>query len=219
MSIKLSKKVTYLACAVSVVGLSACTSIDPYTGQTRASDTAMGTGIGAIGGAAVGALIGGERGAYIGAGVGALGGGAIGYNMDKQNAELRQALLGSGVQVRKVGNTIQLIMASDVTFATNQASIQGGFYQTLDSVAVVFKKYNNNTINIVGYTDNTGNPSYNQQLSEQRAQSVGNYLISRGVPSNRIYTSGQGQRNPVASNATAQGRAMNRRVVITLRQI
>lgn len=219
MSIKLSKKVTYLACAVSVVGLSACTSIDPYTGQTRASDTAMGTGIGAIGGAAVGALIGGERGAYIGAGVGALGGGAIGYNMDKQNAELRQALLGSGVQVRKVGNTIQLIMASDVTFATNQANIQSDFYPTLDSVAVVFRKYDKNTINIVGYTDSTGNASYNQQLSEQRAQSVGSYLISRGVPANRVYTSGQGQRNPIASNATPQGRAMNRRVVITLRQI
>ncbi len=213
----LSKKIISITCSIAF--LSGCASIDPYTGQRTASDATIGTGIGAISGAAVGALIGGERGAYIGAGIGALGGGAIGYNMDKQNAELRQALVGSGVQVRKVGNAIQLIMASDVTFATNQASIQGDFYQTLDSVAVVFKKYNNNTINIVGYTDNTGNPSYNQQLSEQRAQSVGSYLISRGVSSNRIYTSGQGQRNPIASNATSQGRAMNRRVVITLKPL
>lgn len=216
---KVSHKVINIACVVSFLTLTGCTSIDPYTGQTRASDTALGTGIGAISGATVGALIGGERGALIGAGVGALGGGAIGYNMDKQNAELRQALVGSGVQVRKVGNSIQLIMASDVTFSTNQSTIQGDFYQTLDSVAVVFKKYNNNTITITGYTDSTGNPSYNQRLSEDRAQSVGNYLISRGVPSNRIYTNGMGQRNPVASNATAQGKALNRRVIITLRQL
>ncbi len=214
---KINKKIVAIACGISL--LSGCASIDPYTGQKTTSDATVGTAIGAIGGAAVGALIGGERGAYIGAGVGALGGGAIGYNMDKQNAELRQALVGSGVQVRKVGNTIQLIMASDVTFATNQSSIQSGFYPTLDSVAVVFRKYDKNTINIVGYTDNTGNPSYNQQLSEQRAQSVGSYLISRGVPANRIYTSGQGQRNPIASNATPQGRSLNRRVVITLRPI
>lgn len=219
MKIKLSKKMIVVAYAISTLGISGCTSIDPYTGQTGSSDAAIGTGIGAIGGAAVGALIGGERGAYIGAGVGALGGGAIGYNMDKQNEELRRALVGSGVQIRKVGNTIQLIMASDVTFATNQAAIQDGFYSTLDSVAMVFKKYNQNTINITGYTDSTGNPSYNQQLSEQRAQSVGNYLISRGVSSNRVYTSGQGQRNPIASNATPQGRALNRRVVITLRPV
>lgn len=219
MSAKITKKIIYLAAAVSTLGLTACSTIDPYTGQSRASDTAVGTGIGAIGGAAVGALIGGERGAYIGAGIGALGGSAIGYSMDKQNEELRRALAGSGVQVRKVGNTVQLIMASDVTFATNQAAIQSDFYPTLDSVAVVFKKYDRNTINIVGYTDNTGKASYNQQLSEQRAQSVGDYLTSRGVPANRIYTSGQGQRNPIASNATPQGRAMNRRVVITLRPI
>lgn len=212
-----SKKFISITCSITL--LSGCASIDPYTGQQTASDATIGTGIGAIGGAAVGALIGGERGAYIGAGIGALGGGAIGYNMDKQNAELRQALVGSGVQVRKVGNTIQLVMASDFTFATNQSTIQDSFYSTLDSVAVVFKKYDKNTINIVGYTDSTGNSSYNQQLSEQRAQSVGNYLISRGVPSTRIYTSGQGQRNSIASNATSQGRAMNRRVVITLRPL
>ncbi|MFZ2316081.1 MAG: OmpA family protein [Gammaproteobacteria bacterium] len=219
MKVKANQKIASVVIGVTLLGLSGCTSIDPYTGQTRASDTTIGTGIGAVAGAGIGALIGGERGAYIGAGVGALGGGAIGYNMDKQNEELRQALVGSGVQVRKVGNTIQLIMASDVTFATNQAAIQDGFYPTLDSVAMVFKKYNQNTINITGYTDSTGNPSYNQQLSEQRAQSVGNYLISRGVSSNRVYTNGLGQRNPVASNATPSGRAMNRRVVIMLRPI
>lgn len=213
----LDKKVISITCFGLM--LSGCTAINPYTGQSEMSDTTIGTSIGAIGGAAVGALIGGEKGALIGAGVGALGGGAIGHNMDKENEELRQALVGSGVQISKAGNTIQLIMASDVTFATNQSAIQASFYSTLDSVAVVFKKYNHNTINIVGYTDSTGNPSYNQQLSEQRAQSVGSYLISRGVPTNRIYTSGLGQRNPIASNASSTGRSLNRRVVMTLRPI
>ena len=219
MRVRTNQKIIGIVCGVALLGLSGCTFIDPYTGQNRASDTAIGTGIGAVGGAAIGALIGGERGAYIGAGAGALTGGVIGHVMDNENEELRQSLVGSGVQVRKVGNTIQLVMASDVTFATNQSSIQDNFYATLDSVAVVFKKYNQNTINITGYTDSTGNATYNQQLSEQRAQSVGNYLISRGVSANRVYTNGLGQRNPVASNATSAGRAMNRRVVITLRPI
>jgi outer membrane protein OmpA-like peptidoglycan-associated protein len=183
------------------------------------ADSTKGAGLGALGGAAIGVLAGGGRGALIGGAIGALGGGLIGNNLDKQNTELRQRLVGTGVQVNQVGNEVQLVMASDVTFHTNQASINMGFYPTLDSVAIVVKKYNNTSITISGYTDNVGSSAYNQRLSEARAASVGDYLVSRGISPNRIFTQGFGKRYPVASNASPDGRAMNRRVVISLRPL
>lgn len=205
---------------VCLVGLlSGCASVNPYTGQAEVSDSTIGAGIGTATGAVFGSMVGGTRGALIGGALGAATGGLIGHSMDQENAELRQALTGSGVQVRKVGNNIQLVMASDVTFNTNQSDVRSNFYPTLNSVASVFKKFSNNTITITGYTDNVGGDAYNQSLSEARAQSVGDYLVAAGVPANRIFTAGMGKRDPMASNATAEGRSMNRRVVITLRPI
>lgn len=199
--------------------LTSCTTVNPYTGQNQVSNSTIGAGIGTATGAVLGSLVGGTRGALIGGAIGATTGGLIGHSMDQENEELRQALLGTGVQVRKVGNSVQLIMASDVTFDFNQSDVRSGFYPTLNSVATVFKKYDNNTITITGYTDNVGGDAYNQTLSENRAKSVGDYLIAVGVPANRVFTNGMGKRNPIASNATNAGRAMNRRVVITLRPI
>lgn len=212
-----SKKSLFAIVCLSTALLAGCTSVNPYTGQQQTSDASIGTGIGAIGGAAVGAIAGGGKGALIGGALGALTGGLIGNNMDKENAELRNVLVGTGVQVRQEGRTIQLVMASDVTFQTNQADIRSGFFPALNSVAIVLRKYNMNNIEITGYTDNVGNAGYNQVLSERRAQSVGSYLIGQGIAPGRIFTNGMGMRNPIASNATASGRAMNRRVVITLR--
>lgn len=215
----LNKKFIALICSVSLLGLTGCSSINPYTGESQASDSTIGAGIGAVGGALAGGILGGGKGALIGTAVGGLTGGLIGHSMDQQNAELRRRLVGTGVQVRKIGNYIQLTMASDITFATNQAAIESNFYPTLNSVAVVLKKYNNTSINITGFTDNTGSDAYNQQLSEERSASVGNYLASQGISSNRIFTNGMGKREPVASNATPGGRALNRRVVIILRPL
>ena len=143
----------------------------------------------------------------------------IGNTLDRQDRELREALVGTGVQVRKVGNNIQLIMASDVTFRTGQASIKEDFYPALTSVATVLKKYDNTNVMITGFTDSVGDAAYNQTLSEERASSVGSFLKSQNISSNRIFTQGRGKRDPIATNATAQGRSMNRRVVITLRPI
>jgi outer membrane protein OmpA-like peptidoglycan-associated protein len=201
---------------MSVLLLSGCAATNPYTGQTQTSDATKGAGIGAVGGAVVGAIAGGERGALIGGAIGALTGGLIGNQFDKENAELRNALVGTGVQVRQNGDSLQLVMASDVSFPTNQASVRASFYPALNSVAMVLKKYNNSNISIVGYTDNVGSSAYNQKLSEMRAASVGAYLASQGISYSRIMTQGMGDRNPVASNGTAQGRAMNRRVEINL---
>jgi outer membrane protein OmpA-like peptidoglycan-associated protein len=217
MILNRNKKLIAVFCGV--LALSGCSTVNPYTGESQVNDATIGTGIGTASGAVLGALMGGSRGALIGGAIGATAGGLIGHTFDQENAELRQALIGTGVQVRKVGNAIQLVMASDVTFDTNQSDVRSGFYPTLNSVATVFKKYDNNTITITGYTDNSGGDSYNQSLSEARARSVGDYLVAAGVPSSRVFTNGMGKRNPIASNATASGRAMNRRVVITLRPI
>ncbi len=126
MKIVHQKKVFFAAIVTSLTLLSGCSSTNPYTGETESSDASKGTAIGAIGGAAIGALAGGERGALIGGAIGGLGGGLLGNSMDKENIELRNTLQGTGVQVERQGNSIQLMMASDVTFDTAQASVRCG---------------------------------------------------------------------------------------------
>jgi outer membrane protein OmpA-like peptidoglycan-associated protein len=217
MKLMSGKKVLCASVCVSLALLSGCSTVNPYTGQEQTSDATIGSAVGALGGAAIGVLAGGGRGALIGAAVGGATGGLIGNSFDKENSELRQRLVGTGVQVQQNGHDIQLIMASDVTFSTGQAGIRPDFYPVLDSVSTILRKYNRTSIIITGFTDNVGNAAYNQGLSEQRALSVGDYLGARGVNPNRIFTEGRGKRDPVASNASAEGRSLNRRVVVTLR--
>lgn len=200
--------------------LSGCTTIDPYTERGKTSNATIGTGVGAATGAAVGALVAGSgdrtKGALIGAGVGALAGLGIGHYMDRQEAELRQELRGTGVSVTRYGDEIILNMPSNITFDVGRAEIKDEFYPVLDSVAIVIDKYSRTTVEVEGHTDNSGAAELNQILSEQRAQSVASYLRKRGVGKQRFVVSGYGESRPVASNNTAQGRAENRRVEITL---
>ncbi len=195
--------------------LAACAT-DPYTGESKVSKTAWGTGIGAAAGAGIGALVGGKKGALIGAGVGAVGGAATGGYMDIQARKLRQELLNTGVQVAQQGDQIYLIMPGNITFGTNDATIQSGFKPVLNSVAKVIKEYNKTMVQVNGYTDSTGSNATNMALSERRANAVSNYLRLQGVNGNRIITEGFGSANPIASNATAAGREQNRRVEIVL---
>lgn len=206
----------------SVVALlaftAACTTTDPFTGQQRISNTAGGAGIGAVAGAALGTLAGGDdrRNALIGAGIGALAGGGIGAYMDQQQAELRAQLQGTGVSVTRVGNNIILNMPSNITFATDQDAINAGFYPTLNSVVLVLKKFNQTLIDVYGHTDSTGSDSYNLELSQRRAQSVASYLSGQGVNGQRFAVQGFGESRPVADNGSESGRALNRRVEIQL---
>ena len=135
--------------AVSVtalLALTACTTTDPYTGETRANNTGRGILIGAAAGAALGYLTNtsdsseGRTNALIGAGIGALAGGAIGNYMDRQEAAMREALSDTGVGVRREGNDLRLIMPGDVTFATNSSDIQGQFYGILNDVSTVLNR-------------------------------------------------------------------------------
>lgn len=205
-----------LICSVLAVSMLSACAIDPYTGESKVSKTAWGTGIGTAAGAGIGALAGGKKGALIGAGVGALAGAATGGYMDIQARKLRQELVGTGVQVKEVDGRVYLIMPGNITFDTNEAVIKPGFQPVLNSIAKVIKEYNKTMVQVYGYTDNTGSAATNNALSLRRATAVSNYLRLQGIDGNRIITDGLGSANPIASNATASGREQNRRVEIAL---
>ena len=213
-------KKTILAFAIATTGLTGCMTYDPYTGEEKVSSATKGSVIGAIGGAAVGAATSSSsdrgKGALIGAASGAAVGGGIGYYMDRQEAQLRRQLEGTGVRVVRNGDQIDLIMPGNITFDTDQSSIRPAFTDTLQSVALVLKEFNKTTIQIEGHTDSTGSDSYNQLLSERRASSVRDFLLNQGIEPRRTRATGYGERQPVASNETAAGREQNRRVELTL---
>lgn len=213
-------KKTILAFAVATVGLGGCMTYDPYTGEEKTSSATKGSIIGALGGAAIGAATSSKsdrgKGALIGAASGAAIGGGIGYYMDKQEAELRRKLEGSGVRVVRNGDEIELIMPGNITFDLNQSSIKPSFTDTLDSVSLVLKEFDKTIIQIEGHTDSSGSQSYNQLLSERRASSVRDFLLNRGIEPKRTRAVGYGERYPIASNESAAGREQNRRVELTL---
>lgn len=213
----MKKVISTLLVAATLAG---CQTLDPYTQQPKTSNATQGAGIGALAGAVLGAAVSkGNRGegALIGAAVGGAVGGGIGYYMDQQEMLLRQELEGTGVRVERVGDEIRLVMPGNITFATDSDRIAGNFYPVLDSVAKVLLKFDKTAINVDGYTDSTGSFEYNQSLSERRSMSVSNYLAQVGVDRLRISSRGFGERNPVASNDSAVGRAANRRVEIWIR--
>jgi outer membrane protein OmpA-like peptidoglycan-associated protein len=199
----------------------ACTTINPYTGEEQTSRAQRGAIIGAVSGAVVGLMTGDssmerKKRALVGAGVGALAGGAVGGYMDRQEAVLRQQLQSSGVSVTRIGDNITLNMPGNITFATNSADLNAGFFEVLDSVALVVNEFDQTVIEIAGHTDSTGADAYNQALSERRAAAVAAYLRSREVLPDRMIQIGLGETRPVASNDTEAGRQANRRVELTL---
>lgn len=208
-------KKTFICSLLAVSMLTACAT-DPYTGESKVSKTAWGTGIGALVGAGIGALAGGEKGALIGAGVGAAAGAGTGAYMDVQARKLRQELLNTGVQVQEANGQIYLIMPGNITFDSNDANIKPAFQPVLNSIAKVINEYSKTMVQVNGYTDSTGSAATNNSLSLMRANSISNYLRLRGVNGNRIVSNGYGSSNPIASNATAAGREQNRRVEIVL---
>lgn len=198
--------------------MAACTTTNPYTGQTQTSKAVWGTAIGAATGAATGALVSKKsgKGAIVGGLAGAAVGGGVGYYLDVQEAELRQELASTGVSVVRNGDSIRLIMPGNITFKTDSSDINASFYTTLNSVAKVLNKYSNSTVMVMGFTDNTGAVDYNQILSQQRAAAVAAYLQGQGVKASRFEIVGMGISNPIASNDTEAGRAQNRRVEIKI---
>lgn len=203
------------------VMLGGCQTLDAYTQESKTSSATKGAAIGAAAGAVAGLMSGDDaverrQHALILAGVGALAGGAVGVYMDRQEAELRAELQGSGVSVSRIGDNITLNMPGNVTFATDSADLSPAFFDVLNSVSKVMDEYNKTVVEVAGHTDSTGSDSYNQSLAERRAGSVAQYLQSQGIDGTRLLTVGMGERRPVADNGTANGREANRRVEITM---
>lgn len=203
--------------------LTGCTTYDAYTGEEKTSNTAKGAGIGA-GAAAVISYIANkdkdprERNKRVlrDAGIGAIIGGGVGYYMDRQEAELRKQLRDTGVSVERNGDNINLIMPGNITFPTNQSDLKADFNKVLDSVAIVLEEFDKTVIVVAGFTDSTGSESYNQALSERRAQSVASYLKGKDILAARFEVVGFGETSPIADNSTAEGRSLNRRVELSL---
>jgi outer membrane protein OmpA-like peptidoglycan-associated protein len=204
-----------------VVVLSACTTLDPYTREEETSKAQRQAVIGAAAGAAVGLITGDssmerKQRALIGAGLGALAGAGVGTYMDRQEAKLRAELERTGVSVTRIGDNITLNMPGNITFATDSADLNAGFFDVLNSVSLVVNEFNQTVIEVAGHTDNTGSDAYNQQLSERRANAVAAYLRTREVLPDRMITVGMGEGRPITTNDTDAGRQLNRRVELTL---
>ena len=208
-----------VAVVCATVATSGCTT-NPYSGEREVGSSAVGAGIGSLVGAGVGVLSSSKKdrgkGALIGAASGAALGGGIGYYMDVQEAKLRQKMQGTGVSVTRNGDNIVLNMPNNVTFDSSSATLKPAGANTLTGVAMVLKEYPKTAVNVAGYTDSTGGAELNKKLSQQRADSVASSLITQGVDAARLRIVGMGPANPIASNSTAEGKAQNRRVEITL---
>ena len=207
-------KTPLVLAGVSAFALAGC--MDPMTGDNSRAQT----------GAIAGALIGGAIGASsddnkllktaVGAGIGAAIGGSIGNMLDRQAAELRGDL-GNGVEVINTGSELIVRMPQDILFATDSAMLRPDLQRDLATVSRSLLNYPNSTIQVVGHTDSTGAAAYNQDLSQRRALAVAEELRFNGVPAGRIQAFGRGEDQPIASNLTPEGRALNRRVDIVIR--
>lgn len=202
---------------LAVTALSSMVLVGCSSDNEQYNKAAIGAIAGALGGAAISKATGGEhtgRDAAIGAAIGA----AAGAYMERQAQQLEQQMAGTGVSVQQDLNTgkIDLVMPGNITFAFDDSTLNPAFTGTLDKVAQTLIQYDKTTIDLSGYTDSVGSDSYNLNLSRQRAASVANYLVQRGVPAYRISIYGYGKDYPVASNATESGRAQNRRVELTI---
>jgi outer membrane protein OmpA-like peptidoglycan-associated protein len=208
------KRALQLPLAVLVVsgmlGLGACSSW-----SNKAKGGVIGAGAGAAVGAAVGNQVGSTaKGAIIGAAVGGAAGAIIGHQMDQQAKELDNQI--EGATVARVGEGIVVTFDSGILFDFDSAALRQQARDNLQELAENLRDYDRTDVLILGHTDATGPDAYNQQLSERRAGSAANYVVSLGVAASRVSTRGMGENDPVATNDTAEGRQLNRRVEVVI---
>jgi len=203
-------RMQWIAALAGMALLSACTT-NPYTGEEQVSKAAKYGGSAAAVCGLVGAIDSGKHARNAALGCGIVGAG-VGAYMDVQEAKLREELAGTGVSVVREGDNIRLIMPGNITFQTDSYNLRSDFYPVLNSVGQVLAKYADTTLRVSGHTDNTGSRQYNLGLSERRADSVADYLVTREVARTRMLTEGLAFDQPIADNGSAEGRAQNRRV-------
>lgn len=214
------KKLISSALILSILSLAGCANLGPTDQDGSRNQTLTWGSIGTIAGAAAGALINKDnrgKGALIGAGIGGLAGAGYGVYADRQEAELRKATAGTGIEVQRQGDDIKLVMPGAITFQTGSTDLSPAAQFNLDKLAASFREYGDNNIEVTGHTDSIGSNASNIELSQKRAISVGKYLIGQGIDKNRIQVYGAGPSQPIASNSSEEGRAQNRRVEIRLK--
>jgi len=207
---------TLLAVAASALVLTGCENM-----SDRQRGTAIGAGVGAGVGAVLSKATGGKAGtgAVVGGAVGAIAGNVWSKRQEERRQQMEQATRGTGVDVsRTADNQLKVNIPSDVSFDTGSATVKPNMRAVLDPLADSLRGDQNTLLTVIGHTDSTGSDAVNNPLSVNRAQSVRDYLASRGVSSTRVQTVGRGSHEPVADNGTAAGRAQNRRVEILLRE-
>jgi len=198
--------------AAATLSVAGCTYEDGTSNQV-----ATGAVIGGLTGAAAGQIIGDDTtSTAIGGAIGAAVGGAIGAQMAAQERELQQSLAGTGAEIVNTGDDLRVILPNGVTFRTDSSVVDAGFRPALRTVSESLARYPNTSVRVVGHTDNVGTADYNVQLSQDRAIAVARELIANGTSGSRIVVTGRGYYEPVATNATAEGRAENRRVEIII---
>jgi outer membrane protein OmpA-like peptidoglycan-associated protein len=211
----MTKHRTALAALIGGMALAACQPTD----YSQPSNARTGAAAGALIGGALGATSGGDDrlakgalGAIIGAGVGGL----IGSQLDAQARELDAQIVNDRVRIINEGNQLRVVMPEGILFATDSATVNPAIQNDLYTVANSLNRYGNTRVEVIGHADNTGSAPYNQGLSERRAGAVAAVLRAGGVSGGRISAYGLGLNQPIASNATAEGRAQNRRVEILI---
>lgn len=212
-------KSTVAISLVTLLSVSACVDPNAYPGDPNARGRT-----GAVAGGLLGAFTGLASGddnqlmrALVGGAIGAAAGGAIGASLDAQAADLRAAIKNQRVSIINHGSFLTVSVPDDLLFAVNSAELRPTLTNDLFSVADVLQRYPDSLIDVIGHTDNTGTAEYNQRLSERRALSVSDVLLNGGLSPRRVRAFGRGEDQPAASNLTAQGRALNRRVEIIVR--
>lgn len=212
-------KKTFLATGLAAsLAMSGCATDDP---NRRAKTGAV---IGAIAGAVLGKELHDEKGMYIGAAFGAIAGGSVGNYMDKQQAELEKKLKEEAEAkelkiTRLPDNSLLIGIASEASFDVNQSNVKTEFLGTFQKIGEVLKDYETTVVHVIGHTDSSGSTEYNQGLSEKRSAEVGSVLTGQGLDQRRVITEGRGEMEPIASNASAEGRKQNRRVDIVIKPI
>lgn len=207
---------TSVAAAI-ILGLGACSPV--YNEQNPNQRTQTGAIIGGLVGGLVGASASDNKLAkgIAGAGIGAAVGGVIGQQLDRQAADLRTSIPNEDVQIVNTGSELRVTMPQELLFAVDSAELSGARTSELRALAFNLNEYPNSDVIVTGHTDNTGSEAYNYDLSQRRASSVSNVLVSAGVDPSRVRSFGQGETNPIATNDTEFGRSQNRRVDITIR--
>lgn len=200
----------------AIIGLTVVAAL--VSGCANMSDAqrsaAIGGGLGALAGAAIGDS---KGSAALGAGVGALGGYIWSTQMAQKKAAMERATAGTGVDVTQTAdNQLKLNIPSDISFDTGRSNIKPNLQPILDQFAQGLNNQPNTEIRIIGHTDSTGSDSVNNPLSVNRAASARDYLSARGVDSRRILISGRGSYEPIADNNSEMGRSRNRRIEIFL---